>query len=105
MLDVSKTSDKKAYPKGRISLPKSSVLTIRLTQTKSAKGRIIGTLAGIWGGGGIAAAIAVSQPDDGSGSAIANFGALALWVGAGVGGYYVGKSFDRKTRLVKVLPD
>ncbi len=105
VLQVSKSSEKKAYPKGRLSLPRDSVLTIRLTRNKSAKGRVIGTIAGIVGGSAIAGAVALSQPDDGSAGDAARVGVLGLWVGTGVAGYYLGRSMDRETTLIRVLPN
>ena len=48
---VSKSSDSQAHPKGRQSISRRSVSTIRLRQIKGATGRIIGTLGGIFGGG------------------------------------------------------
>jgi hypothetical protein len=105
ILKVSKSSDKQAYPKGRLSIPRSSVTTIRLTQTKGARGRTIGTLAGIFGGAAIGTVVAFMQPDNTSPSGGARAGVAALLVGPAIGGYYVGRSFDRKTTLIKVLPD
>ena len=102
---VSQSSDQRAYPKGRRAIPRSSVLTVRLTQTKSAKGRIIGTLAGVFCGAAIGTAAALSQPDNTGANAAAGAGMLAAWVGTSVAGYYVGRSFDRKTVFVKALPD
>jgi hypothetical protein len=102
VLKVSKSSDQKAYPKGRLSIPRSAVSTIRLTQTKGSAGRIIGTLAGIFGGAGIGTVIALNNEEPGGG---ARAGVAALWVGTTLAGYYLGRSFDRKTIIIEVLPE
>jgi hypothetical protein len=101
-LNVSKSSDKQAYPKGRVSIPRSLVTTIRLTQTKGY-GRAFGTIAGLLGGAGLGTLVALSY-DDQSASSAARAGVLGLWAGTTVGGYYVGRSLDRKTTIIRILP-
>ena len=56
-VEVTKSSDRKAYPKGLVSIPRSSVSTIRLNKAPTHKGIIIGGAVG----GGIAAARRHSQ--------------------------------------------
>ncbi len=100
VLDVTSSSDKRAYPKGRTSIPRSSVSTIRVTQMKEATGRIAGTVAGIVGGAAVGAFLALENENP---SAAARAGVLALWVGTGVGGYYVGRRFDREAITVRIV--
>jgi len=102
VLKVTKSSDKQAHPKGRSPIPRSSVKTIRITRSKGPF-RGIGTLAGILGGLTIAGLYALSQ-DEGATKPEAA-GILAVLVGLPVGGYYAGRPFDRKTIVIKVLPD
>ena len=101
VLDVHKTSDSNAYPKGNAILPKASVTVLNLKETHSAWGRKMGSglgaLTGVLAGGYIAAKTAPS-----AGSGLAIFGAIA-GVGA-VGGYYLGKAADARDTLIRVVP-
>lgn len=64
-VEVAKTSDRKAYPKGLVSIPRSSVTSIQVNKPAGHKGIIIGGAVG----GGIAAAaggtIAAIQRNEG----------------------------------------
>ena len=67
-VEVRKTSDRKAYPKGLVSIPRSSVSTIQLNKPTGHKGIIIGGAVG----GGIAAAaggtlLAIRRNEGGTG--------------------------------------
>jgi len=103
---ISKSSDQRAYPKGQGAVPRNLITTIRHTQMKGSVGRTVFTIVGVFAGAGIMAAVIMgTQADNTSGDAGARVGVLAGLVGAGVGGYYAGKSFDRKTTIITVLPD
>lgn len=45
-VEVAKTSDPKVYPKGQVTIPRSSVSTIQLNKPAGHKGIIIGAVAG-----------------------------------------------------------
>lgn len=101
VLNVHKTSDSKAFPKGNATIPKASVTVLNLTETPGRWGRKmgsrLGTLAGVLAGGYIAGNTASSP-----GSGLAIFGVIA---GAGaLGGYYLGKSADTRDTLIRVVP-
>ncbi|MEO8049901.1 MAG: hypothetical protein ABI833_05750 [Acidobacteriota bacterium] len=101
VLNVRKTSDVKDYPKGSATIPRASVTVLSLIETEGKWGRKmgtgLGTLAGVLAGGFIAGTTAPSP-----GAGLAMFGAVT---GAGsLGGYYLGKSADRKTILIRLVP-
>jgi hypothetical protein len=100
VLNVHKTSDSKAYPKGNATIPRASVTMLKLTETHGRWGRKmgsgLGTLAGVLAGGYIAGTTASS-----AGSGLAIFGVLT-GVGA-LGGYYIGKSADARDTLIRVV--
>jgi hypothetical protein len=101
VLNVHKTSDSKAYPKGTASIPRASITVLSVKETRGRWGRKmgsgLGTLAGILAGGYVAANTASSP-----GSALAIFGVIT---GAGsLGGYYLGKSADTRDTLIRIVP-
>lgn len=104
VLEVSKSSNKRAYAKGRRAFPRAQVKSIQLSQVKGSGGRIALTAAGIFAGLGAGAVVALSQAES-SGNAAAGVGVIGLIVGLGVGGYYAGKSIDQKKTTVVLLPD
>jgi len=98
VMDVSKSSDKKTYPKGRTAIPRDQITTLRLRETKGTIGRIALTLAGIFGTSA-AGAVAIGDRDPDGFAAVV----LGAMVAGGVGGYYLGRKIDRKTTVIKVL--
>ena len=101
VLNVRKTADARAYPKGSATIPRASVTVLSLSETRGKWGRKVGTslgtLAGVLAGGYIAATTAPS-----AGAGLAIFGAIT---GAGsLGGYFLGKSADNRTTLIRVVP-
>lgn len=104
LLDISKSSERRAYPKGRRWIPRSAITTVRLTKTRGVKGRIIGTIAGFAAAGALLGAARIENLDNEVSGWVA-LPLLAVAIGVPVSGYYAGRSFDRKTTLIKVLPD
>ncbi len=102
VVTISKTSDSAAHAKGRVSIPRNSVTTIRLTR-KQGPWRGVGLLGGIVGGLTAATGYALAHDEGASGTERAAF--LAMLVGPGVGVYFAGRHFDRKTFVLRVLPD
>jgi hypothetical protein len=87
--------------KGRTSIPRESISTISVTETKGGAGRItltlVGTVACAAGAGYVGMQAAGSG---GLGAALAG-----VTAGCGVGGYYAGRAIDRRTTSIKILPD
>src|SRR4029453_8773225 len=49
-VDVSKTSNKRAYPKGQREIPRASVSEFEMRRLKTSRWRIVGTSVGVVGG-------------------------------------------------------
>jgi hypothetical protein len=99
VLDVKKTSDAKAFPKGNAVIPRVSVTLLTLEKRGSnwrTMGTVIGVLAGVTVGGYIAGKTATSP-----GPGIAIFVATATAVS--VAGRAAGGAADRKTTLIRVV--
>ena len=58
-IDVNKTSNEQAYPKGQREVPRASVSEFEMRRLKSAKWRVVGTTLGVVGGIFTAAGVAV----------------------------------------------
>jgi hypothetical protein len=56
---VSKTSNKRVYPKGQREIPRASVSEFEMRRLKTAKWRVVGTSAGVVGGIFTGAAVGV----------------------------------------------
>ena len=106
VVDVQKTSDRTAYPKGVVRVPRATLHRFEM-QTKGKVGRTVGTPLGfvMGAGAGLGAAIAIQ------GGILNNnnpTGAAVAWVGlaaAGtVGGYLIGNSVDKHWTPVEILP-
>jgi hypothetical protein len=101
VVNVRKTSDKKAYPKGNAAIPRASVTVLSLKESGGHWGRKIGSglgaLSGVLAGGYVAERTASSP-----GSALAIFGVIAG--AATLGGYFIGRSADTRTTLIRVVP-
>lgn len=101
VLNVRRSSDAMAYPKGYTTIPKESVTELRVREIHGRWGRKVGnglgTLAGVLAGGYIAVHTANSP-----GPGLATFGIIT---GAGaVGGYFLGKAVDTRVTLIRVVP-
>ncbi len=99
VMDIWKTSDRAAFPRGQGFVPRSSVNSVRVIREKGPM-KLVGGIAGT--AGGFLAVIAVGFVTNGVG-AIPML--LAGWPACGVGGYYVGKAADRRTTLITIRQD
>jgi hypothetical protein len=101
-LKVSKSSDKKAQPKGKHLIPRASISVVQVTEYRK-----IGRLVGTAGAAAIAAGIlAANYPDLYEGPAVIAVPVLgaAGSAGAAVAGYYAGKAFDKRVTQIRVEP-
>jgi hypothetical protein len=100
-LDVRKTSDSKVQPRGTASIPRASVTTLQMTDTKGTGGRILGVVVGVVVGMVAGTEIVVHT------SRITEAGAVGAFAGVSVagatGGYYAGRSVDRHTTIIRVV--
>ena len=100
-MNISKSSDRKAIPKGKHSFPRLSISQVGL-KTKRIRGRIIGVSSGLAvSAGSIAAGLAMQS--------WSGFGVAVIGAGAGfavmVVGFLIGNEHDRQLTLITVLPD
>ena len=103
LLNITKTSDKAAFPRGRARVPRSSVSVLEWN-TRGKLWRIVGTSAGVVVGLGVAAMIAMSsmwEKETSGEEAIAISGV----VGFPVAGYFIGRHADGKTTLIHVVSE
>lgn len=101
VLDIHKTSDSNAYPKGSVTIPRASVTVLKLIETQGQWGRKMGSMLGVLTGvlvGGYTA----GKTANSAGTGLAMFGAITG--AAAVGGYYIGKSADVRETLIRVVP-
>jgi hypothetical protein len=99
VLEVKKTSDAKAFPKGNAVIPRSSVILLKLEKRRGTNWRMMGTTLGVLGGvvlGGYIAAKTANSP----GSGIAVF--LASASAISVAGHLAGRAADKRTTLIRI---
>ena len=100
-LDVVKTSDKRAYPKGRAIVPRPEVQRFRIFETRRTW-RILGTVIG--GSVGAAVAVPIAIYTNNEGGTATGVCAAAVAVPAALG-YLLGWAGDRKVTEVIVEPE
>jgi len=100
-LNVNKTSDRQAIPKGKLSAPRSSISRIGL-KTKTVKGRTTGVGVGLAVAGGLIGAGAIKQGYEGLGLAI--IGGI-VGVAVMIAGFFIGNDLDRQITMITVTPD
>jgi len=81
---------------------RNSIRELRLVHMR-ARGRIIGTVTGVFGGLAIAGGIAATHLFSG-GNGVNALIVVAV-VGLPVAGYFIGRAGDRQETLIQILPD
>ena len=100
VLDVKKTSDAKAYPKGNASIPRGSVQLVKLKRS-GGWGKTLGITLGVLSGVVVGGYVAGSTQHD-AGPAVAVF--LVIAGAMSVGGYLLGKRADQGATWIRVVP-
>ncbi|MEQ1948212.1 MAG: hypothetical protein ABL995_13540 [Bryobacteraceae bacterium] len=100
VLDVHKSSDNKAQPKGNAVIPRASVSVIKIEEHGTnwrTMGTVVGAIGGLPLGGYIAA-----KTTDSAGAGIAIFAVVASV--ATLAGRMAGGNVDRRVKMIRVLP-
>ena len=101
MLEIRKTSDRIRYPKGQTPIPRAVVSEVRLLERRGMGGRVLGSVVGALVGIAAGVEIAIHGPNS-EAAGVTTFTAVA--VAGSVGGYYAGRSADRRTKVLHVAP-
>jgi hypothetical protein len=101
LIKIEKTSNKKVHPKGEASLPRSAISVLQVMKY-GVRWRIIGTAIApaLVAVAGTAAVIRSGNADDLP--RYVGFGAAGV-IGAGVGGYYLGRRADRHVTTIRIV--
>ncbi len=100
VLDVKKTTDAKAYPRGNAAIPRSSIQLVKLKRS-GAWGKTLGTTLGVLSGVVVGGYVAgTTQNDVGPGVAVF----LVIASAMSVGGYFLGRSADQRSTTIRVVP-
>jgi len=102
-LRVSKTSDRKAQPKGKYLIPRQSVSTLRVTEYRKLA-RLLVTAGALATAAGI---VAANHPDLYEGPAVVIVPAVTAvgMAGVAVGGYYAGKRLDKRVTEIRIVAE
>jgi hypothetical protein len=89
-VDISKTSNKSTYPKGKFLVPRATLQTFSIDQPRG-RGKLVGVAVG--GGVGVVLALVAAIPYAKAYRGALIGGAVAL----PVGGYFLGRAADSRT--------
>jgi hypothetical protein len=103
VVDVQKTSDRNAYPKGTLRVPREKLHRLEM-QTKRVRYRVIGTSVGAYSGIAAGAIAATALESHGAHTAAA----IATFIGVGTAGtvlgYLAGNQADQRWTTIEILP-
>jgi len=103
-IKISKTSDRRAQPEGLQVIPRRAISVIRVTEYRKI-GRVLSTVGAVAIAAGISAATVRPEGIEGTMFVVSPVIATAATVGAGIGGYHVGKALDKRTTEILVAPE
>ena len=101
-IDISKTSNRKALSKGKQSVARQSVTALRITEYRKV-GRLIGTFGAMGAAAGIVAAQSIDLYEGPAVILVPVMIAVGV-IGAGIAGYFVGKSIDKRVTEIVIVP-
>ena len=101
VLDAKHTSNPKIFSKGGVTVPRTSVDTLRMIKTKAAWGRRLGTTLGLVAG--LTLGWYTAYRTQGSDAAVLTT-FLGITGAATVGGFFLGRSADRKVTTIRIVP-
>jgi hypothetical protein len=101
VLNVKKTSDSKAHPKGNAVIPRASVSVLTLELSRGKWGRSVGVTLGTLTGMTLGSYVAITNTH----SAAAGLSTFLSLAGAGsLTGYFVGRTADQRVTHIRVVP-
>jgi hypothetical protein len=100
VMDVKQSIGSKPYNKGNATLDRKLISSIELHRTRGSWGRGLGTTLGVLVGMGIGGEAASHQNSLGTGTTVF----VGITSGMAVAGYYIGRSLDRDTTHITILP-
>jgi hypothetical protein len=100
VLDVKKTSDAKAYPKGNAAIPRASIQLVKLKRS-GAWGKTLGTTLGVLSGVVVGGYVAGTTQNN-AGPGITIF--LVIAGAMSVGGYLLGRRADQTATTIRIVP-
>jgi hypothetical protein len=101
VLNVKKTSDSKAHPRGNAVIPRASVNLLVLKESSGKWGRSIGVTLGALTGITLGTYVAIENTHSDA-TGLSTFLSLA---GAGtLTGFFIGKSLDHRVKHIRVVP-
>ena len=107
VVDVQKTSDRTAYPKGVVHVPRATLHRFEML-TKGKVGRAVGTPVGFVVGfaGGIGAVLGIQGvvPFGDKNQGAAAVALIGLTAAGTVAGYLIGNSADKRWTAIEILP-
>ena len=99
VLEIKRTSDSKAFPKGNGMIPRASVTLLKL-EKRGSNWRTMGTVIGVIGGVALGGYVAARTADSaGSGLSIL----VATASASSIAGNLAGGAVDRKTSLIRIV--
>ncbi|MBI3934702.1 MAG: hypothetical protein HY316_08400 [Acidobacteria bacterium] len=109
-LDIKQTSDRRLHPKGKTTIPRSSISAVELRKMRKFRiGTIAGGVAGVLGGAFVGALAGAGIGEiAGNGTDAVLGGMLGAVAGMGPGaivGGRVGRKYDRRSTLIRILPE
>ncbi|MCE5306797.1 MAG: hypothetical protein LLG20_04070 [Acidobacteriales bacterium] len=105
-VQVTKTSDRKAYPKGLVSIPRSEISSIQVNKPAGHKGLIIGTVAGIGIAAAAGATIGAISRNEGTSDPPVLAAAIAGPIAIGLAvGWLIDKAAHRGGKRVTLIAD
>ena len=101
IINIKRTTNGNAHPKGRSSIPRASVTLIEVERREGRRGRNLGATVGVIAGVALGAYAAAGSTDSG-GNAVVAFAAIGS-AGA-LGGYFLGRTLDTRKTSIKIVP-
>lgn len=101
-LDIRKTSNRSAHPKGRALIARQDISAVQFS-LHGFVWQLVGTGAGFVGGGylGVEAALRTYGDENSAGLKVA----VAVWAGITALGFLLGRVADHKTILIEIIPE